>query len=189
MKRQTLVEYNDASKEVQAIYDEIKEITGGLEVPNFIKALGNNENVLRAIWSMTRHTLLEGEIPSLLKQLILFKISVNSGNKYCTALHGNAALNLDPTLSYEDLTDLADGKMHHKLPVTFQIAIDIVSQAALQPKSIADEQFDYEGQLRDEGFSVREIDELMAQAYYGTMMNTFINSCEIPREKEFPPKD
>jgi len=189
MKRHTFVEYKDASIEVQAIYDEIKEYIGGLEIPNFLKALGNNENVLRAIWLMTKHTLLQGEVPSLLKQLILFKISINSGNKYCTSLHGHAALNLDPTLSYDDLMDLAEGKTNNKLPATFQTAIDIVSRAALQPKSIADEEFDFEERLRDEGFSVREIDELMAQAYYATMMNTFINSCDIPWDGEFPPKD
>jgi hypothetical protein len=50
MKRRTLVEYEDASPEVQAIYEEIREVMGSPAVPNFLKALGNNENVLRAIW-------------------------------------------------------------------------------------------------------------------------------------------
>jgi alkylhydroperoxidase family enzyme len=188
MKRQTLVEYKDASREVQVIYDEIREIMGSPEVPNFLKALGNNENILRAIWSMTKHTLIEGEIPSLLKQLILFKISVNAGNEYCTSLHGHAALNLDPTLSYDDLMSLSDGKSSAKLPASFQIAIEIVTQAALKPKSLAEEDFDFEDQLLDEGFSDREIDELMAQAYFGVMMNTFIDSCDIPWESPFPPE-
>jgi alkylhydroperoxidase family enzyme len=188
MKRQTLVEYKDAPREVQVIYDEIREIMGSPEVPNFLKALGNNENILRAIWSMTKHTLIEGEIPGLLKQLILFKISVNAGNEYCTALHGHAALNLDPTLSYDDLMSLSDGKSSARLPASFQIAIEIVTQAALKPKSLAEEDFDFEDQLRDEGFSDREIDELMAQAYFGVMMNTFIDSCDIPWESPFPPE-
>ena len=188
MKRQTLVEYKDASPDVRAIYDEISQVAGGIEVPNFLKALGNNENVLRAFWLMTKNTLLEGEIPSLLKQLILFKISIKSGNKYCTALHGHAALHLDPTLSYDDLIDLSEGKTSAKLPASFRVAMDIVTKAALQPKSMADEHFDFEDQLRDEGFSEREIDELMAQAYYAVMMNTFIDSCEIPRENPFPPE-
>jgi alkylhydroperoxidase family enzyme len=188
MKRQMLVEYKDASEEVKAIYDEIREIMGSPEVPNFLKALGNNENVLRAIWSMTKHTLIDGEIPSLLKQLILFKISINSGNEYCTSLHGHAALNLDPTLSYDDLMNLSDGKTDTNLPTSFQVAIDIVTKTALNPKSIADEDFDFEDQLRDEGFSEHEIDELMAQAYFGVMMNTLVDSFDIPWESPFPPK-
>ena len=189
MKRQALVEYKDASQEVKAVYDEIRQIMGSPEVPNFLKTLGKNENVLRAIWSMTKHTLIDGEIPSLLKQLILFKISVNSGNEYCTALHGHAALNLDPTLSYDDLVELSDGKTSTKLPSSFQLAIEIVTQAALKPKTVAEEEFDFEDQLRDEGFSEREIDELMGQAYFAVMMNTLVDSCDIPWESPFPPEN
>jgi len=188
MKRQALVEYQDASEEIQAIYDEIMETMGSPAVPNYLKALGNNENVLRAIWSMTKNTLIEGEIPILLKQLILFKISINTGNEYCTSLHGHAALNLDPTLSYEDLVDLSEGKTSTKLPASFQVAIEIVTQAALQPKKVADEDFDFEDQLRDEGFSEREIDELMAQAYFAVMMNTYVDTFDIPWESPFPPE-
>jgi alkylhydroperoxidase family enzyme len=188
MKRQALVEYQDASEEIQAIYDEIRETMGSPAVPNFLKALGNNENVLRAIWSMTKNTLIEGEIPILLKQLILFKISINAGNEYCTSLHGHAALNLDPTLSYDDLVDLSEGKTSTKLPASFQVAIEIVTQAALQPKKVADADFDFEDQLRDEGFSEREIDELMAQAYFAVMMNTYVDTFDIPWESPFPPE-
>ena len=69
-----------------------------------------------------------------------------------------------------------------------QVAIEIVTKAALQPKSVADENYDFEDQLRDEGFSEREIDELMAQAYFASMMNTFIDSFDIPWETPFPPE-
>lgn len=189
MKRQVLVEYEDAPPEIQAIYDEIMEVTGSPTVYNFLKAFGNNENVLRAVWSMTKYIIIEGEIPSLLKQLILFKISINVGNKYCTALHGHAALNLDPTLSFDDLMNLSEGKTSANLPASFQVAIDIVTKAALQPKIVADENFDFEDQLRDEGFSEQEIDELMGQAYFGVMMNMVIDSFDIPWESPFPPEE
>jgi len=189
MKRQTLVEYKDASPEVQKIYDEIRETTSNTEIPNYLKALGNNENILRAVWSMTKHTVIDGEIPSLLKQLILFKISVHLGNRYCSAFHGNAALNLDPTLSYDDLIKLSEGKTSLNLPSSFQVAIEIVSNSALKPESIVKNDINYEERLRDEGFSLHEIDELMAQGYFATMMNTFINSCDIPWEKPFPPEE
>ncbi len=46
MKRQTLVEYKDASPEIQAIYDEVMEVIGSPDVFNFLKAFGNNEKVL-----------------------------------------------------------------------------------------------------------------------------------------------
>ena len=76
MKRQILVEYKDAIPAVQAVYDEVMEVTGSQDVFNSLKAFGNNEHVLRAYWSMIRYTLLEGDVPALLKQLILFRIFV-----------------------------------------------------------------------------------------------------------------
>ena len=187
MKRTTLIEYEDATPEVRAIYDEIMETIGSPTVLNVLKALGHNENVLRAVWSMLKFAHVQGEVPALLKELILFRISVEAGNRYCESLHGHAALNLDPTLTYDDLIALSEGQARDKLPTSFQAAIDIVSRAALDPKSVVDEEFDFEEQLRDEGFSESEIDELLAQGYFGVMMNMLTDAYDIPREQPFPP--
>ena len=67
-------------------------------------------------------------------------------------MHGHDALDMDSTLTYDDLVALADGACA-KLPASFQVAIDVVSQVALSPKSVADEDFDFEERLRDEGFA------------------------------------
>jgi alkylhydroperoxidase family enzyme len=187
MKRQTLVEYEDASPEVQELYDEIMATMGAPTVLNFLKALGHNENVLRAVWSMLKYTIIEGEIPALLKQLILFRISIVAGNQYCTALHGHAALNMDPTLTYDDLIAISEGRDVAQMPLAFQVAVDVITRLALQPKRVADEDFDFEDQLRDEGFSEREIDELIAQAHFGVMLNVMTDIFDIPWESPFPP--
>ena len=78
MKRRSVVEYAEASPQVRAIYDEVKKVIGAPNVPNFLKALGVNENVLRATWAKLRYAVLAGEVPMLLKQLILFNISVRA---------------------------------------------------------------------------------------------------------------
>lgn len=189
MKRKTLVEYDDATPGVRAIYDEIMETTGSPTVLNVLKALGHNENILQAVWSMVKLAHVQGEVPALLKELILFRISVEAGNRYCESLHGHAALSLDPTLTYDDLVALSQGQARDKLPVSFQTAIDIVSRAALQPKSVADKDFDFEEQLRDEGFSEGEIDELLAQGYFGVMMNMLTDAYDVPRDQPFPPEE
>jgi alkylhydroperoxidase family enzyme len=187
MKRRTLIEYDDASPEVQAIYDEIMNTMGSPAVLNFLKALGNNQHVLRGVWCLLRETVIEGEIPALLKQLILFKISIIAGNEYCTALHGHAALNLDPTLTYEHLVSLSSGDCSADLPASYPAAIDIVSRASLQCKTVDDPQWDFEDQLRDEGFSDSEIDELLAVGFFSVMMNMMTDTYDVPRESPFPP--
>jgi alkylhydroperoxidase family enzyme len=182
MKRAVLVEYDQASPGVRAVYDEIMAATGKPDVPNIMKALGKNENALRSVWTMFRNTVIEGEVPNLLKELILFRISIHAGNQYCRAMHAHAACTLDPTLSYKDLREMAEGKSLATLPASFQAAIEIVSRMALDPHSVADDQFTYEEQLRDEGFSEPEIDELVAQAYFGVMMNTLTAAYDVQWE-------
>jgi alkylhydroperoxidase family enzyme len=187
MKRKTLVEYEDASPAVQAIYDEIMNTMGTPTVLNFLRALGNNEHVLRATWEMLKETVIEGEIPALLKQLILFKVSINVGNEYCTSLHGHAALNLDPTLTYKDLDSLSGGQCSASLPPSFPAAIEIITRASLDTKSVEDADWDFEDQLRDEGFSEAEIDELIAVGFFSVMMNMLTDTYDVPWEAPFPP--
>ena len=187
MKRNTLIEYEDASPEVKAIYDEIMETMGSPTVLNFLKALGNNHHVLSAFWSLLKGTVIEGEIPALLKQLILFKISITVGNQYCTALHGHAALNLDPTLSYDDLVDLSEGACKAELPPSFTEAIDLIFRASLESKSVEDPAWDFENQLRDEGYTESEIDELLGIGFFSVVMNMMTDTYDVPWESPFPP--
>jgi alkylhydroperoxidase family enzyme len=187
MKRKTLVEYEDAIPEVRELYDEIMETMGTTSVLNILQALGNNPHALRGVWSMLKETVIEGEIPSLLKELILFKISTVAGNQYCLTLHAHAALNLDPTLTYDDLVSLSGGECSANLPPSYPVAIDIVSRAALDSKSVEDPDWDFEEQLRDEGFSEREIDELLTIGFYSVMMNKLTDTYDVPWESPFPP--
>ncbi len=187
MKRNSLVKYDDAPPEIKAIYDEIMETMGAPSVLNFLLAIGHNEHVLRAIWTMLKEIVLEGDIPALLKQLILFKISITVGNEYCTALHGHAALNLDPTLKYDDLIALSEGHCGSNLPPSYPVAIDIVYRASLDSKSCEASDYDFEEELRDEGFSESEIDELLAVGFFSIIMNMMTDTYDVPWENPFPP--
>lgn len=189
MKRATLIEYDEATPEVRAIYDDFLQTTGSQKPLNVLMALGNNENALRAVWSMLKLVLLQGEIPALLKELILFRISINAGNRYCTSLHAHAACALEPSLSYDDLLALAEGEASAKLPASFRAALDVISQAALDSKSLADDKFDFEERLRDAGFSESEIDELLALGFMSVMLNQLTDAYDIPWEEPFPPED
>lgn len=188
MKRKTHVEFDDTSPEVRALYEEIMDTMGTTSVLNFLQALGHNPHALRGVWSMLKETVIEGEIPALLKQLILFKISTVAGNQYCTKLHGHAALNLDPTLTYDDLLALSGGDCSANLPPSFSVAIDIVTRAALDSKSVDDPDWDFENELRDEGFSESEIDELLAIGFFSIMMNKLTDTYDVPWESPFPPE-
>ncbi|MCP5113316.1 MAG: hypothetical protein GY953_20990 [bacterium] len=136
-----------------------------------------------------RYSVLEGELPLLLKQLMLFTISVKADNDYCAALHGNLAMDLDKSLSCDELYGLARGEAYDRLPRSFKVAVDIASLAALEPGSVAAADFDFEDRLRDESFSESEIDELLGVAACGVMMNTIAGTFDIPPDRPFPPPE
>jgi alkylhydroperoxidase family enzyme len=186
MKRLTLVEYKDAAPEIQAIYDEVMEVSGSPDVFNFLKAFGSNERVLRALWSMLRYTLLEGDVPALLKQLILFRVSVEYGNTYCASLHGRTVLRMDPTITYDELIAMSHGD-NIDIPASYAIAIDVVTRMTLRPRTVKAGDFDFEEQLRDEGFSEQEIDELISVAGFGVLLNTMTDIVHVPAEEPLEP--
>jgi hypothetical protein len=72
-----------------------------------------------------------------------------------------------------------------KSPASFQIAIE-VTDACFETRHVGDEDFDFENQLRDEGFSDREIDELIQQAHFGVMMNVTTDIFDISPAQPFP---
>jgi len=187
MKRRVMIEYDDAAPGVRAVYDDVLKIPGMTELPNWIKALGSNENVLKGAWTNYKSVVLTGDVPLLLKQLILFVISMRRGNRYCSASHGHTALSLDPTLTCDDLYSLARGEAFASLPPAFKAAIDTVTSAALDPQSVESGQLPLEQSLRTVGFSDEEIDELMGQAELGLMMNAIMSIWDIPAEKDLPP--
>jgi hypothetical protein len=58
---------------------------------------------------------------------------------------------------------------------------------ALHPKTVEAEDFDFEEQLRDEGFSEQEIDELISVAGFGVLLNTLTDIVHVPTEEDLRP--
>jgi len=87
-----------------------------------------------------------------------------------------------------DLVALSGGACSANLPPSFPMAIEIISRASLDPKSVDDSEWDFEDQLRDEGFSESEIDELLAVGFFSVMMNMLTDTYDVPWESPFPPE-
>ena len=69
------------------------------------------------------------------------------------------------------------------------MAIEIISRASLEPKSVEDPDWDFEDLLKDEGFSDSEIDELIAVGFFSVMMNMLTDTYDVPWESPFPPTE
>jgi AhpD family alkylhydroperoxidase len=86
-----LIEYDDASPEVRAVYDDIMEIRQVDWVNNFWKALASDPVALRRTWKSVKEVMAPGALDPLTKQLLYVAVSVTNGCEYCIASHTAAA--------------------------------------------------------------------------------------------------
>ena len=91
------IEYDEASAEIRAVYDDIMTTRGTNWINNFWKALANHPPTLRRTWESIKEVMAPGALDPLTKELVYLAVSVSNGCGYCTASHGAAAKRLGMT--------------------------------------------------------------------------------------------
>lgn len=179
--RFTMVPYEDASEEVKSIYDDTKKTLQLPFVLNWFKCQGNNAILLKGNWSKLKHTLMEGSVPNVLKQLIIFNVSKERGCEYCSHAHGIFADSMSSMISDEEGFRATEKINSPSMPVSYKTAVNIITKAALYPQQITDLEFE---ELENVGFNSNEIQELMAQADLVNMLNTIADVSGIKIDNE-----
>ena len=86
-----LIEYEDASPEVRAVYDDIKKVRQTDFINNFWKGLANNPAQLERTWQQIKAVMAPGALDPLTKEMIYIAVSVANSCDYCTHSHTAAA--------------------------------------------------------------------------------------------------
>jgi len=86
-----LIEYQDASLEVRAIYDDIMATRKTDWINNFWKALAHDPATLKRTWEDIKQIMAPGALDPLTKELIYVAVSVTNQCGYCIASHTAAA--------------------------------------------------------------------------------------------------
>ena len=86
-----LIEYQDASPEVRAVYDDIMATRKTDWINNFWKALANDPVTLKRTWNDVKQIMAPGTLDALTKELIYVAVSVTSQCGYCIASHTASA--------------------------------------------------------------------------------------------------
>lgn len=176
-----VVDYEDASMQVKDIYDDTKKTLQLPFVLNWFKCQGDNATLLAGNWAKLKSTLMQGEVPNVLKQLIIFNASRERGCKYCTEVHGIFADSMSKMISDNENFKVTENLNSAIIPESYRIAIKVVTKAALASSQITDADFQ---ELHDAGFDRQEIQELMAQADLVNMLNTFAEISGIKLDNE-----
>jgi AhpD family alkylhydroperoxidase len=85
------IEYAKASREVRAVFDDIKTTRNVPDVNNFWKYLAHDPVGLKRTWESVKEVMAPGAIDALTKEMIYLAVSVTNGCAYCIASHGAAA--------------------------------------------------------------------------------------------------
>lgn len=91
MSKPQPIEYDDASPEVRAVFDDIKTSRKVKDVNNFWKYLANDPKTLRRTWESLKDVMAPGALDPLVKEMVYLAVSVTNGCGYCIASHGAAA--------------------------------------------------------------------------------------------------
>ena len=126
--------------------------------PNWVKSTGHSERFAKAYWEKTRGCLVLGEMPLIFKELIIFVVSVENGSRYCTACHAHAALQLDKSLTYEDMLAMVGDVDSPNLPLATRVALKFARKMAREANEVTDADF---AEMRSAGYSDDQIKEIL----------------------------
>jgi len=82
-----LIEYQDASPEVRAVYDDIMAARKTDWINNFWKALAHDPATLRRTWESIKQIMAPGALDALTKEMIYLAVSASNQCGYCIASH------------------------------------------------------------------------------------------------------
>lgn len=91
MSTVTLIEYEDASPAVRAVYDDIRATRKTDNINNFWKALAHSPAQLERTWQQIKAVMAPGALDPLTKELLYIAVSVANGCEYCVHSHTVAA--------------------------------------------------------------------------------------------------
>ena len=121
-----LVQYEDASRDVKEIFDDIKRTRHVEDVNNFWKALANQPDTLRRTWELVREVMRPGALDEVTKEMIYAAVSITNNCDYCIHSHTAAAFDKGMTESqYQELLAVvATAHMTNALANGFKIPVD-----------------------------------------------------------------
>ena len=121
-----LIEYENASAEVRAVYDDIMATRKTDWINNFWKALANDPVTLKRTWEDIKQIMAPGALDPLTKELIYVAVSVTNQCPYCIASHTTSARNkgMSEAMFHELMAVVGMANETNRLVAGYQVPID-----------------------------------------------------------------
>jgi AhpD family alkylhydroperoxidase len=121
-----LIEYEDASPEVRAVYDDIMRTRDTDWINNFWKALARDPAALRRTWQSIKEIMAPGALDAVTKEMVYLAVSASNQCGYCIASHTAAARKAGMTdLMFAELMAVVGmANESNRLASGYQVEID-----------------------------------------------------------------
>ncbi len=126
------VEYEEASPEVRAVYDDILVTRKIPSINNFWKVLACDPPTLKRTWEEVRDVMSPGTLDALTKELIYIAVSATNNCEYCSHSHTASARKqgMSDAMLAEVLAVTALANKTNRLANGFRVEVD----ASFKPK-------------------------------------------------------
>jgi AhpD family alkylhydroperoxidase len=121
-----LIEYDAASPEARAVYDDIMATRKTDWINNFWKSIAHDPVTLRRTWSSVKEIMAPGALAACTKEMIYLAVSASNQCGYCIASHTAAARKAGMTdqMFAELMAVVAMANETNRLASGYQVEID-----------------------------------------------------------------
>ncbi len=121
-----MIEYEQASAEVKAVYDDIMATRQTDWINNFWKVLAHDPVTLRRTWTSIKEIMAPGSLDALTKEMIYLAVSASNQCPYCIASHTAAArkAGMSDAMLAELMAVVGMANESNRLASGYQVAID-----------------------------------------------------------------
>ena len=127
MAQVKLVNYDEASAEVRAVFDDIMKTRNTDYINNIWRALASNPPMLERFWGQMKEIMVKpSRLDPLTKELIYLAVSINNNCDYCINSHSFAARKhgLDDEMLAELAEIVAIANAGNRLTIALQVEPD-----------------------------------------------------------------
>jgi len=121
-----MVEYDQATPEVRAVYDDIMAVKSIDFVPNFWKTLASHPPLLARVWRGLDEAMRPGALDALTKEMVALAVSATNGCTYCIRSHTAAArkLGMNDAMLGELMAVVGTFNQTNRLADGYQVEVD-----------------------------------------------------------------
>jgi AhpD family alkylhydroperoxidase len=120
------IEYDAASPDVRAVYDDIMATRKVASVNNFWKVLAHDPANLRRTWEQVKSVMADGALDPLVKEMLYIAVSITNNCEYCIHSHTAAARGkgMTPAMFHELVAVVALANETNRFANGYRIDVD-----------------------------------------------------------------